>query len=215
MPELVIFDCDGVIVDSEPLANAVLHRALGALGLELTPAESAARFTGRDMRDCVGLIERMLGRPVPAGFVDALRRETRTAFERELAPVAGVVAQLASLSVPYCLASSGSHAKIRHSLALTGTARFFEEERIFSAEEVAAGKPAPDLFLHAARRCGVHPRDCVVVEDSAPGVQAAVAAGMRVLGYSARTPSRQLAAAGATLFRSMDQLPALLETGPA
>jgi HAD superfamily hydrolase (TIGR01509 family) len=208
---LVIFDCDGVVVDSEPVANAVLHARLESLGLELTPAESAARFTGRSMADCVVLIEQLTGRPVPPDFVAAVRRETRAAFERGLEAVPGVVALLAALPPPYCLASSGSHAKIRHSLRLTGTDRFFDDDRIFSAEDVRAGKPAPDLFLHAARRLGVAPADCVVVEDSVPGVAAAVAAGMRVFGFAARTPSRHLAAAGATIFTHMDQLSGLLD----
>jgi HAD superfamily hydrolase (TIGR01509 family) len=210
MVALVIFDCDGVIVDSEPLANAVLHARLRALGLTLTLEESAARFTGRTMADCVRMIEASLGRPVPADFVAVIRRETRAAFDGGLEPVPGIVEQLDSLPRPYCLASSGSHEKIRHSLRLTGTGRFFDDSRIFSAADVAAGKPAPDLFLHAAARLGASPADCVVVEDSVPGVQAGRAAGMRVLGFAARSPSRQLASAGATVFRSMDELPALL-----
>jgi HAD superfamily hydrolase (TIGR01509 family) len=211
---LVIFDCDGVIVDSEPLANAVLHARLVGLGLELTLEESATRFTGRTMADCVTLIEALLGRSVPDDFVSTVRRETKAAFDDALTPVGGIVEVLASLATPFCLASSGSHEKIRHSLRLTGTDRFFDDERIFSAQDVAAGKPAPDLFLHAAASVGAPPARCVVVEDSVPGVQAGVAAGMRVFGYAARTPSRQLEAAGATVFESMDRLPALLATGP-
>ena len=213
MSALVIFDCDGVIVDSEPLANQVLHAHLVALGLELTLEQSATRFTGRTMADCVTLIEARLGRAVPEDFVAAVRRETKAAFDDALTPVDGIAEVLAALARPFCLASSGSHEKIRHSLRLTGTDRYFDDGRIFSAQDVAAGKPAPDLFLHAAARLGVPPAQCVVVEDSVPGVQAGMAAGMRVLGYAAGTASRQLEAAGATVFRSMDRLPTLLETG--
>lgn len=213
MTALVIFDCDGVIVDSEPLANAVLHARLVALGLDLTPEESATRFTGRTMADCVTLIEARLGRAVPADFEATVRRETKAAFDDALTSVKGIDEVLATLARPFCLASSGSHEKIRHSLRLTGADRYFDDGRIFSAQDVAAGKPAPDLFLHAAARLGVPPAQCVVVEDSVPGVEAGVAAGMRVLGYAERTASRQLEAAGATVFRSMDRLPTLLETG--
>jgi HAD superfamily hydrolase (TIGR01509 family) len=211
---LVIFDCDGVIVDSEPLANAVLHARLVALGLGLTLEESAVRFTGRTMADCVTLIEAELGERVPEDFVASVRRETKAAFDDGLAPVHGIAEVLATLATPFCLASSGSHEKIRHSLRLTGTDRYFDKTRIFSAQDVAVGKPAPDLFLHAAASVGAPPARCVVVEDSVPGVLAGVAAGMRVFGYAARTPSRQLEAAGATVFCSMDRLPTLLETGP-
>lgn len=213
MPALVIFDCDGVIVDSEPLANRVLHEGLVALGLTLSLDESAARFTGRSMRSCVELIEDLLGRSVPETFVGDVRRATRAAFDAGLRPVPGIVEQLAVLEFPYCLASSGSHGKIRHSLRLTGLDALFEDARIFSADDVARSKPEPDLFLLAAARCGVAPSECIVVEDSTPGVAAAIAAGMRVLGFAARTPSRQLAVAGATVFSRMDQLPDLL--GPA
>ena len=210
MQGLVIFDCDGVVVDSEPLANRVLNARLEALGLPLSLEESAARFTGRSMAGCVALVERLLGRPVPENFVADLRRETRAAFERGLEPVPGIVAVLERLPLPFCLASSGSHEKIRHSLRLTGTDRYFGQDRIFSAEDVARGKPAPDLFLHAASRCGVRPGACTGVEDSVPGVEAAVGAGMRVLGFAARTPPRTLEVAGATIFSKMDQLPGLL-----
>jgi HAD superfamily hydrolase (TIGR01509 family) len=210
MTGLVIFDCDGVVVDSEPLANRVLHARLTALGLTLSLDESARRFTGRSMASCVTIIEAMIGGPVPPDFVAGVRRETRTAFEAGLEAVPGIVAVLQALAFPSCLASSGSHEKIRRSLRLTGTDRYFDDRRIFSAEDVREGKPAPDLFLHAASSCGVPPEDCVVVEDSVPGVEAAVVAGMRALGFAARTPPRALAAAGATIFIEMEQLPGLL-----
>ena len=210
MSELVIFDCDGVLVDSEPLANEVLNRHLAAVGLPLSLEESADRFTGRSMASCVAMIEETLGSALPSGFLAAVRQETRAAFEGRLAAVAGVRDILRGLAGPYCVASSGSHDKIRHSLRLTDLTGFFGDSRIFSAEDVALGKPAPDLFLLAAARCGVSPGECVVVEDSRPGVEAAVAAGMRVLGFAARTGPRHLEAAGATVFNRMDQLPALL-----
>ncbi len=134
------------------------------------------------------------------------------AFERELQPVpgvAGVLEKLAADGVPYCVASSGSHARIRVGHRTTGLDRWFPQERVFSSEDVGRGKPAPDLFLHAAQRMGVAPERCVVVEDSPLGVQAAVAAGMDVYGFTAMTPAAKLAGAG-QLFSHMDQLLDLL-----
>ena len=207
---LVIFDCDGVLVDSEPLANKVLNQHLQAIGLDLSLAESTAMFTGLSMRSSIDVIQAHIRQSVPADFVSDLRRDTAAAFRSDLQPVPGIAAVLAELQHPYCVSSSGIHEKIRNSLELTGLRAFFPEQRIFSAEDVARGKPAPDLFLYSARSLGFHPADCVVIEDSRPGVLAARAAGMRVLGYAQRTPSRVLAAAGATVFTEMAGLVSLL-----
>jgi HAD superfamily hydrolase (TIGR01509 family) len=207
---LVIFDCDGVLVDSEPLANAVLNDHLRAVGLDMPLEESTRLFTGLSMKSSVALIEARLGRTVPERFVDDLRAATETAFRRALQPVPGITAVLEDLRLPFCVASSGIHAKIRRSLQLTGLRRFFPDTGIFSAEDVEQGKPAPDLFLLCARRLGFDPGDCVVIEDSLPGVMAARAAGMTVLGYAERTPPRVLAAAGATVFTQMAELDSLL-----
>jgi len=207
---LVIFDCDGVLVDSEPLANMVLNQHLQAIGLDLPLAESTRLFTGLSMRSSIAIIEERIGRTLPARFVDELREATAVAFRQGLQPVPGIVETLGRLRQPFCVASSGIHSKIRSSLELTGLRRFFPDQRIFSAEDVSHGKPAPDLFLHSARSLGFAAEDCVVVEDSRPGVLAARAAGMRVLGFAQRTPSRVLAAAGATVFRQMAELEALL-----
>jgi len=180
----IIFDCDGVLVDSEPLALEVMAEELGSLGLEFSDDEIHRRFTGRSLPDCQRIIEALTPDPRVAGF--ATRFETRlgAVFERRLRAVDGihaVVATLASANEFMAVASSGSQAKIRRSLHLTGLARYFPSTRIFSAADVSAGKPAPDLFLHAARAIGVPPADCVVIEDSTPGLEAATAAGMRVI----------------------------------
>lgn len=203
---LLIFDCDGVLVDSEPLANRVLHTALEDLGLAMDPEETTARFKGLSLDSCVALIERMLARKVPESFLPDLERRTREAFGQSLQPVAGVAVLLEKLTTPFCVASSGSHVKIRHSLELTGLGHWFPEDAIFSADDVSRGKPAPDLFLFAARRLGFRPADCIVIEDSVPGVTAARRAGMRVFGYGERTSPRQLRAAGATVFTRMHEL---------
>lgn len=214
MGDLLIFDCDGVLVDSEPIANRVLNTELRGLGLDIGLEESTRAFTGLSMTSCVTLVERMLGAPVPDDFVTRLRRRTSAAFSGRLRPVSGIEALLRRLDVPFCLASSSSHARIRSSLDATGLRHWFPCEAIFSSEDVTRGKPAPDLFLHAARRRGCQPDRCTVVEDSVPGVTAARAAGMRVYGYAQRTPSRLLEAAGATVVTCMTELAAILTDRP-
>lgn len=208
---LVIFDCDGVLVDSEPLANAVLHAELARAGLGLSLEESTALFTGLSLASCLAVIEARLGGPPPEDFLPRLRAGVVERFRKELAPVPGVADVLRGLDAPRCVASSGSHEKIRFSLSLTGLDGWFGDDDIFSADDVARGKPAPDLFLHAAARKGREPGQCVVVEDSVPGVQAARAAGMRVLGFAARSEAAALAAAGAdAVFSDMRELPSRL-----
>jgi HAD superfamily hydrolase (TIGR01509 family) len=208
---LVIFDCDGVLVDSEPLANAVLHAELLRLGLGLSLEESTELFTGRSLRSCLRIIESRLGASPPPDFMPRLRAGVVDAFMRHLQAVPGVESVIRGLAAERCVASSGSHEKIRFSLGLTGLDVLFDDSRIFSADDVAEGKPAPDLFLHAAARLGFAPKACVVVEDSAPGVQAGRAAGMRVLGFAARTDAAALEAAGAhVVFSDMRELSSLV-----
>ncbi len=205
----VIFDCDGVLVDSEPIANRLLHRCLVDLGLELSAEETNDRFMGRSMQDCIEDVERLLARRVDAAVWSGLAERTQLAFDAELQPVRDIEHVLQGLDLPRCVASSGGHGKIRHSLRITGLTRYFEH--ICSADDVSAGKPAPDLFLLAAKTLSVPPAACVVIEDSLPGVRGAVAAGMRAFGYCERSADAALAAAGATTFRDMRQLPALLK----
>jgi len=207
--ELVIFDCDGVLVDSELLSNRVLAQALAEIGLPMSLEETIATFMGHSMAACVTLIEERTGRPIPPRFVADFRDRTFEVFRRELRPVPGIESVLDGINLPSCVASSGPPEKIHLTLSITGLLPRFAG-RIFSAVEVERGKPHPDLFLHAAHKMGVAPGNCVVVEDSARGVQAAVAAGMRVFGYADLTDAGTLAAAGARVFRSMEELPSLL-----
>jgi len=213
-PELVIFDCDGVLVDSEPIANRILVAALCEAGLRLSLEEAMARYVGRSMAAVVALAEAELGRPLPEGFLDRVQALTFAAFRQELRPIPGVADALAALSMPVCVASSGAPEKIALSLSLTSLDRFFHG-KTFSASEVARGKPHPDLFLHAARRMAVSPAACVVIEDSVPGIDAAKAAGMSVLGFSggghgsADLAMRQREA-GAIELREMADLPHLV-----
>lgn len=208
--ELIIFDCDGVLVDSEPLANRVFADMLNDLGLSLTLDDMFEHFVGRSMRQCMEKIETMTGQPVPPGFLSELHARTREAFEESLAPVQAVPELLASLETPFCVASSGSHDKMRLTLGITDLLPYFEG-RMFSVSEVERGKPSPDIFLYAARQMGAEPARCVVVEDSPTGVAGAVAAGMAAVGYCGRTPAEKLVSAGAsmTLDDMSDLVPAV------
>jgi len=206
---LIIFDCDGVLVDSEPLATRVLVRMANRLELNLTEEEALPLFRGGKMADCVAEIERRLGKSVPDSFVPDVRRRMAEAFRRELRLVDGIEDVLDSLTIPVCVASSGPTEKIRLSLEITGLLPRFGHA-IFSAYEVGVWKPDPGLFLHAALRMGVSPDACAVVEDSVPGVRAGVAAGMLVFGFAGGASSEELGAAGAIPFESMADLPRLL-----
>ncbi|MFC9849464.1 HAD family hydrolase [Streptomyces sp. NPDC060223] len=210
--ELIIFDNDGVLVDSEPISNAFLAAYLTELGHPTSYEESLRDYMGAAMHRVHDLVEERTGERLPADFDDVFHARVFAAFERELEPVPGavqVLEKLAADGVPYCVASSGSHERIRVGHRKTGLDRWFDEGRIFSSQDVGRGKPAPDLFLYAAERMGVAPEKCVVVEDSPLGVRAAVAAGMDVYGFTAMTPAGRLS--GATrLFSDMDQLADLL-----
>lgn len=215
---LVIFDCDGVLVDSEPIASRILAEALAELGIPLTPQQVIDRYTGISMAAVVQRIEAEFGRPVPEGFVAALRQRDQEAFRRELKPVPGVPEMLDALLLPKCVASSGSPAKMRVTLGVTGLERYFAPH-IFSGDMVARGKPAPDLFLLAAHKMATPPAACVVVEDSVAGIQAARSAGMRPFGFiggghAGPGYGAGLRDAGAEIvFHRMTDLPDLLTAG--
>jgi HAD superfamily hydrolase (TIGR01509 family) len=205
--ELVIFDCDGVLVDSDRVSLRIQAEWISALGLEMSYEDCVREFLGLGMGATLRILAERLGRPVPEGWEAELDAAVREAFRRELKPVPGIIEALEEIEPPTCVASSGSHEKMRLTLGLTGLWDRFAG-RIFSVDEVQRGKPAPDLFLHAASRMSTPPERCVVVEDSPFGVAAAKAAGMSALGFSA-TPSVRLDGADAT-FTSMADLPGLL-----
>jgi HAD superfamily hydrolase (TIGR01509 family) len=212
---LVIFDCDGVLVDSEPLSNTVFARALNREGLDWSVEETMRRLIGRSMKSCVEIVEGLLSRQLPEDFVHKMQAETLQVFrDAPLQPVPGIneaIDAIEAQGIKTCIASSGGFDKMEVSLGVTGLWSRFEG-RIFSASQVARGKPYPDLFLHAAIAMNEQPFDCVVVEDSVPGVQAAKAAGMRVLGYTGAPHADRdaMGAAGAFLFNEMKQLPELV-----
>jgi HAD superfamily hydrolase (TIGR01509 family) len=213
-PELVIFDCDGVLVDSEQISNRVLAEMLSAEGLAKTLAEARRDYQGLLLRDILDSAEAELGCPLPAGWLERYERTRAEVFRRELEPVpgaAGAVSRVSGAGVRVCVASQGKLEKTRLSLELTGLRDLFTDRALFSAHCVARGKPHPDLFLHAASTMEADPVACVVVEDTPSGVLAAVAAGMRVYGYAADSDEAALREAGALeILQAMEELPARL-----
>jgi HAD superfamily hydrolase (TIGR01509 family) len=209
--DLVIFDCDGVLVDSEPLANRVLAERLAAAGLGMPLAEVMRTFVGKTREACITRAAELLGRPLPEGFAAEWDRVLYAALREELRAVEGVVDVLDGLRIPCCVASNSSRERLRLGLEATGLWPRFEG-RAFSAEDVAHPKPAPDLFLHAARSMKVAPARCAVVEDTPTGVRAAVAAGMPVFAFAgaAHADREALGRSGGRVFERMSDLPALL-----
>jgi HAD superfamily hydrolase (TIGR01509 family) len=210
---LVIFDCDGVLVDSETLSNGLLARMLSAEGVAMTLAQARREYQGLLLGEVLSDAEAKLGHALPAGWLERYEHERSEAFRRELEPVAGAAAAIARVraaGVAVCVASQGKPSKIELSLQITGLRELFAQDALFSAESVARGKPFPDLFVHAASTMGVDPAACVVVEDTPSGVTAAVTAGMRVLGYAADSDEAGLRAAGAEVIYSLAEVPAAL-----
>lgn len=211
--ELVIFDCDGVLVDSERITNQVFAQMLNELGIPVTLEYMFERFVGRSMAQCVEIISELLGHSPPEDFLENYRRRTHAALESSLTAVPGIEAALNELHISYCVASSGDHDKMRTTLGIVGLLPRFEG-KLFSVTEVPRGKPFPDVFLYAAQNNNVAPASCIVVEDTPTGVTAGVAAGMTVFGYSAITPAGFLLDAGAhRVFDNMLELPSLINSG--
>ena len=208
---LLIFDCDGVLVDSEQLRCRVDAEMLTECGVPYSAEDVARDFTGVSLKDQIARIEAERGIRLPDDFADRLNRALFARFETDLRPIPGVLDAILSLPFPRCVASSSIPARIALSLRVTGLADLFDA--VFSSTEVARGKPAPDLFLHAATRMDADPDDCIVIEDSVAGVQAARAAGMRVIGFTGGAHcgpdhGAALQAAGATaIIARMEQLP--------
>jgi len=214
--ELVIFDCDGVLVDSEPLSVRVLLQMLADAGVTLGAEEAYEAFLGRSLASVCEILERGHGVAVSDAALARMRRDLNAAISRELQPIPGIRQTLARLDKPVCVASSSQVERIRLSLEVTGLTSFFHD-RVFSATMVAHGKPAPDLFLFAARQMHTAPQDCIVIEDSPAGISAALEAGMRVLAFAGGSHARSAAHRDKLkalqphgLFDDMHDLPALL-----
>jgi HAD superfamily hydrolase (TIGR01509 family) len=208
--DLVIFDCDGVLVDSELITNRIFAQMLNELGIPLALEDMFERFVGRSMGQCLEIVAQLLGRPVPQGFVEDFQKRSAAALKSELKAVPDIESVLASVGIPFCVASSGTHEKMRTTLGLTGLLPQFSG-KMYSVTDVARSKPFPDVFLHAASQQGVSPSACAVIEDTPTGVRAGVAAGMTVFGYCALTPKHRLIEAGAHhTFERMRDLPTLV-----
>jgi HAD superfamily hydrolase (TIGR01509 family) len=218
MADLVIFDCDGVLVDSELLSARIEIAELARVGIELSLEDCLERFVGISSTSMYRMIETEAARPLPDGFAERVHARTLELFARELRPIEGIAEALDALDGPRCVASSSAPERIRRSLAVTGLIGRLEPH-VFSATMVASGKPAPDLFLLASTRMGVPPESCVVVEDSIAGVRAGKAAGMTVLGFTGGGHcrpghDRRLREAGADqVLDDMRALPELVRGG--
>lgn len=215
--DCVIFDCDGVLVDSEPIVHRVLNRVLNELGIEITLEESMNWFLGRAVRDELGNIEARLGKPLPRNFLSEwfVRRDAALIEELEAVPhIRPTIEAIKARGLPVCVASGADRIKVKLQLKHTDLLGLFTDdarEHIFTATEVEHSKPAPDVYLLAARTMGVDPSRCAVVEDSPTGATAGVAAGMTVFGYAARTNADELRATGVkAIFTDMRDLPELI-----
>lgn len=202
--KLVIFDCDGVLVDSEKLANDVLAEMLAIYGHRISGDESISRFRGMKLAKCLEILDRETGIKLPESFETDLRQRMSAVFQDQLKPVEGALRLVESMQVPFCVASSGPRKKIEENLRTTNLYPHFVDS-IFSAYEIKSWKPDPGLFLSAARHFGVAPRDCIVIEDSFVGVSAGIAANMTVLALSATVDNKSVAAAN-EVFGSLDEI---------
>jgi len=212
---LVIYDCDGVLVDSEPVANAVVAAELTALGWAMTAHEADGHFLGLTFTDMQPIIEERLGRVLTPAWKQGLVQKVIDAMAEGVGPIAGAVEALhatTALGLPWRVASNSSHEEMHVKFGRLGI-RNLVAGRVHSHRDVARGKPAPDLFLATAAAQGVAPEECLVIEDSVPGATAAAAAGMDCLGYAPHHDGSRLRAVGAVPFRSMFDLPAYLAAG--
>jgi HAD superfamily hydrolase (TIGR01509 family) len=208
--DLIIFDCDGVLVDSEPVVIRVFVEMLGELGYTVDYNQMLREFSGTSMVTKLEIMRERLAWSAPNEFAAAFTKRIAEEMERELKPVPGVQEALSAIPRPWCVASNGSHGEIRQRLRLTHLISYFEPH-LFSALDVARTKPAPDVYLHAATSMGVAPARSAVIEDSVTGVAAGLQAGMAVFGYARFTDPETLRRAGARVFVEMSQLPALLQ----
>jgi HAD superfamily hydrolase (TIGR01509 family) len=212
---LLIFDCDGVLVDSEVIAHAVMVDLVTELGRPMTLEESFGIFAGKRLRDALAAAEAWLGKPIPSQARARAGERLFERFRRELKPIDGVRDAITALPYPRCVASSSTRERLKLSLEVTGLAPLFGD-KVFSADQVVHGKPAPDLFLFAARSCGAAPSGCIVIEDSVIGVMAARAAGMTAVGFAggghagARLGDKLAAAGADVVIEAMSELPAAI-----
>ena len=209
--EAILFDCDGTLVDSEPITNNVLADYAGEFGVTMSGEEAFALFVGRDMNGIVSVLESRLGEKLPDHFCDEFRKRQATALREELQAIDGAHEMLKAMTKPFCVASNAPREKIQINLTVTGLDAYFTPELTFSAYDIQAWKPKPDLFLHAAEKMKIAPVDCVVIEDSPAGIEAGLAAGMQVIGYSSHEDTSALSQTDGVPFvnKLIDLIPVL------
>lgn len=207
--DLVIFDCDGVLVDSEAIGNRALAETLTAVGLPTTPEEALEACKGRILKDVVAIMEQRNGGPLPDGWIPEFEALRALYFKEELTEIPGareLVEQVKSAGIDVAVGTQGKPEKAALTLGLTGLRELFDEDAVYTSYGVERGKPFPDLYLHVAKERGKDPSRCAVIEDTALGVTAGVAAGMTVFGFAAETPAAEIEAAGGRPFNEFNQI---------
>lgn len=205
----IIFDCDGVLVNSESISAKIFQEMANELGFDVDYETAVERFAGTSMTENLKFIEENIKGNLPKGFEQDFRNRTYEAFKTDLKPIEGVHALIEKVKVPFCVASSGPISKIRLNLTATNLIDKFEG-RIFSSYEINSWKPQPGIFLHAAKEMGYSPEECIVIEDSEAGVMAAIAGGFRVFALSDLKKKETIEKLGATVFSGMDELSSIL-----
>lgn len=208
--ELVIFDCDGVLVDSESISCGAIAEISTELGFPMTTRESIDYFVGTSIEYAIDFLKDKITKPIPSDFESRYRKMCHERFQTDLQPIFGIEQLLSQLKLPKCVGSNGPRHKIISNLEITHLIHHFNPDQLFSAYDIKKWKPLPDLYLHAARQMNVAPEKSVVIEDSVAGVKAAIAAGMSVYGYAGDGDGAKLSAVGAKVIFSMSDLRQIL-----
>ncbi|MEG2101724.1 HAD family hydrolase [Flavobacterium sp. FlaQc-28] len=209
MVKCIIFDCDGVLVDTEKIGNGVLLEMASEHGFEMKIEDAYRNFNGRKLKDCFRYIEETIDKELPETFETEFRQRSFSAFKTQVKPMEGIVSFIEKLTIPYCVASSGPVEKIRLNLEVAGLLNKFEN-KLFSSYQIGSWKPEPGIFLHAAKEMGFDVKDCIVVEDSVAGVRAGIDGGFKVYGFANGYNDNDLEKEGAILFRSYEELAAIV-----
>ncbi|MEO5581537.1 MAG: HAD family hydrolase [Saprospiraceae bacterium] len=204
--ELVIFDCDGVLVDTEKLANKIFIEELSKFGFALTEEEAWDNFPGSRFATCVTYVEDINGKKLPPEFSERYKTRSAEVFASEVKPIPGVEEVLAQLKLPKAVASNGPKHTIKSNLITSGLIQYFEDDHLFSAYQIQKWKPEPDLHLNVSKLLGIAPSKCVVIEDSVPGAQAAIAAGMNVIGFLHAGRNQKLYSLKIPMIEHMEEL---------
>lgn len=208
--ELIIFDCDGVLVDSELISCRVFTEMIRELGVEISEHRVYQDLVGGSMAKSIAYVEKLIGKPLEKSFfTNDYRQRSFEAYKKEMKPVEGIIELITSLTIPYCVGSNGPKDKIRLNLGITGLDQYFKDDHIFSAYDIKKWKPAPDLFLHAATVMGAVPKSCLVIEDSRNGIMAAINAKMHCLGYCPEGDQR-FAGLDVQIIQSMSEVSSFL-----